>query len=189
MNYKLRAKFWDYESDGVYFVTFKTENNQPFLGKLNNEKCELSDCGEQVQKTILQLPNQFDYMHLGEFVVMPDHVHLLLCINHERSERTYPDYTLAKKESNTSKLYSRLSGILTPEEIESIGGVFGADNPMIQKSLGHVIRWLKGRTTFECRKVNKEFSWQSRYHDRIVRNEHEMRTIQKYILENPTKSK
>jgi hypothetical protein len=119
---------------------------------------------------------------------MPDHVHLLICLNHERNERIYPTDTSIKKESNISKLSTRLSESQSSCDIENFGGVFGADNPMLQKSLGYVIRWLKERTTFECRKINKDFSWQSRYHDRIVRSEYEMRKIQKYILENPTKA-
>jgi putative transposase len=38
---------------------------------------------------------------------------------------------------------------------------------------------------FMCRKINLSFSWQARYHDRIVRNDDELFKIEKYIVHNP----
>ncbi|HED08858.1 MAG TPA: hypothetical protein ENI57_12120 [Ignavibacteria bacterium] len=50
-----------------------------------------------------------------------------------------------------------------------------------------IIRWFKGRVTFEARKINPGFKWQSqsRHHDRIIRDEREFYFIQEYIINNP----
>ena len=57
--------------------------------------------------------------------------------------------------------------------------------PMNKHSLGKIIRWFKGRTTFEIRKTESKFSWQSRFYDNIIRNEKSFCYIRKYIKENP----
>jgi hypothetical protein len=61
------------------------------------------------------------------------------------------------------------------------------NNPMELKSisLGSIIRWFKGRITFDARKRNPAFKWQSRFHDRIIRDEKEFYFIQEYIINNP----
>lgn len=52
-------------------------------------------------------------------------------------------------------------------------------------SLGKIIRWFKGRVSFEAKKINPAFAWQPRFHDRILRNEKEHFFIREYIKNNP----
>ncbi len=55
------------------------------------------------------------------------------------------------------------------------------------KNLGAVIRGFKSTTKRFANENNIEFEWQSRYHDRIVRNEKELNAIRQYIINNPQK--
>jgi len=52
-------------------------------------------------------------------------------------------------------------------------------------NLPQIVRWFKGRTTFECRKTNGNFKWQRNYYEHIIRNEIEYSKIAKYIKNNP----
>jgi REP element-mobilizing transposase RayT len=65
------------------------------------------------------------------------------------------------------------------------GGITGNYNPMLHDNLSRIIRWYKGRVSFEVRKVTDGFSWQSRFHDRIIRNEEQLNRVRKYIINNP----
>jgi len=65
------------------------------------------------------------------------------------------------------------------------GGVTGNNNPMLSDSLAKVIRWYKGRVSFESRKIHPKFSWQSLFYDNIIRNEKSFNRIQEYIINNP----
>ena len=56
---------------------------------------------------------------------------------------------------------------------------------MINYNISKIIRWYKGRCSFECRKINPNFGWQTRFHDHIIRNAKSFDTIQNYIFENP----
>lgn len=65
------------------------------------------------------------------------------------------------------------------------GGITRSYNPMIHKNISTMIRWFKGRTTFEGHKILPHFAWQPRFHDHIIRNEPEFFRITEYIVYNP----
>ncbi len=65
------------------------------------------------------------------------------------------------------------------------GGITGEHNPMGKNTLGEIIRWYKGRSTFEIRKIYPDFQWQSRFYDHIIRTEESLYNIRNYIISNP----
>ena len=69
----------------------------------------------------------------------------------------------------------------------NFGGATGINNPMLHENIGRVIRWYKGRCTFEIRKNLSEFTWQSSYWDSIIKNSNSYENIQNYIKNNPKK--
>ena len=52
-------------------------------------------------------------------------------------------------------------------------------------NVARIVRWYKGRTTFESRKIQPQFTWQTRYYDNIIRNRTSYGNIQRYIQNNP----
>jgi REP element-mobilizing transposase RayT len=66
---------------------------------------------------------------------------------------------------------------------ESDPGIFGPQ----RKNLASVIRGFKSAVTMFARKNNITFDWQTRFYDRIIRNDQEYYRIEKYIEENPRK--
>jgi REP element-mobilizing transposase RayT len=64
---------------------------------------------------------------------------------------------------------------------------------MFYDNISRVLRWYKGRCTFEINKMVKtrliaslpDFAWQPRFHDRIIRDENELNRIRNYIIKNP----
>ncbi|MCP4652178.1 MAG: hypothetical protein GY858_02185 [Candidatus Omnitrophica bacterium] len=52
-------------------------------------------------------------------------------------------------------------------------------------SLSKIIRWYKGRVTYEIRKSGNIFLWQGRFYDQIVRNDQSLYAVRKYIRNNP----
>jgi putative transposase len=67
------------------------------------------------------------------------------------------------------------------------GGITGDKNPMINENLSKIIRWYKGRTTYETRKIQADFAWQPRFYDIIIKNEESYFRISEYIKNNPSK--
>ena len=58
---------------------------------------------------------------------------------------------------------------------------------MLADNISRIIRWYKGRCTFEMRKINPNFGWQPRFHDHVIRNSESLEGIQNYIAENPAR--
>ena len=56
-----------------------------------------------------------------------------------------------------------------------------------QGSLSTIIRSYKSIVTKNVRKLNPNFSWQSRFYDNIIRNEQAYHKIEDYIINNPKK--
>jgi putative transposase len=55
-------------------------------------------------------------------------------------------------------------------------------------SLGAIIGQLKSSCTKRIWATgNRDFSWQSRFYDHIIRDEHSLNTIREYIINNPIK--
>jgi hypothetical protein len=111
---------------------------------------------------------------------MPNHIHGVLWIDNDHHDcidainRDYHDKDAINRVSTGNK---------------KSGGITGNNNPMFHENLSRVIRWFKGRCTFEINKTNTKpkFSWQPRFHDRIIRNSEELKRIQYYIMRNPEK--
>jgi REP element-mobilizing transposase RayT len=68
---------------------------------------------------------------------------------------------------------------------KTTGGITGDYNPMLHESISRILRWYKGRCSFETHKINKGFDWQERFHDHIIRNAESFVNIQNYIADNP----
>ena len=65
------------------------------------------------------------------------------------------------------------------------GGFANIKSPMLNNNISRVIRWYKGACTFQIRKSNPKFHWQSRFHDHMIRNPREYHDIAEYIQNNP----
>jgi putative transposase len=58
---------------------------------------------------------------------------------------------------------------------------------MLNDSISKIIKWYKGRCSFEIRNTQTLFGWQSRFHDYIIRDSKSFERIQNYIEQNPLK--
>jgi len=75
-----RLQNWDYGWKGFYFITIYTGNRIHYFGEIVDGGMVLSDPGRVVERLWLKIPEQFHYILLDEFVIMPDHIHGILQI-------------------------------------------------------------------------------------------------------------
>jgi putative transposase len=168
-----RLKGWDYGNDGVYFITICTANRECFFWEVVNGEMVLNELGKTAEKLWLEIPQQFSFIELGKFVIMPNHIHGLL---------TVATQFIASCSLGPDAMHS------TPDAINcvsTVGGFSGVKNPLLNQNIARVIRWYKGRCTFEMRKLHADFLWQTRFYDHIVRNQHSLKNIEDYIDSNP----
>ena len=166
-----RLKNYDYSTTGAYFLTICTKHRKNILSKIyvgtdfhDCPKIELSKFGNVADKYINQLNKFYDNISLDNYVIMPNHIHLLISINNDGQSRT-PVPTNTKMPSVTT------NSERTPTSI----------NQNINSIIASFVSTFK-------RFCNKEFNiniWQNRYYDHIIRCEEDYNEIWKYIDNNP----
>ena len=95
----IRLKGYDYSKNGIYFITICTNNRENLFGKifsvganlrvrpeLTTNKIELNNAGKMVEKWLKELPNKYKNIKCDEYVIMPNHIHMLIEICNEEGE-------------------------------------------------------------------------------------------------------
>lgn len=134
-----------------------------FFGEIIDAKVKLSSIGESAKKCWIEIPFHFPFVKLGEFIIMPNHVHGIIIID--------------KPENRQSK--NRQNKL----PIQFNSNRFGPQS----KNLASIVRGYKTGVTINARKVNPRFKWQERYYDHIILQKSELYSISKYIRNNPLK--
>ena len=83
-----RLKEYDYSTPGAYFVTICTQNREEILSSIivgdglpDVPENILSDYGKIAEKHINLLNEFYEYIFVDKYVIMPNHLHLLLSIH------------------------------------------------------------------------------------------------------------
>lgn len=170
-----RLKGYDYSSEGSYFLTMCTYNRLHFFGEIENESMQLNELGKIAEHIWNEIPVHFPNFELDAFIVMPNHVHCILNIVSDTNTSGVGTRLIASQQNTTNQ-----------NNLENtIGGATGTFNPMFYQNVSRVIRWYKGRCSFEMRKIQPDFKWQSRFYDHIIREYDSYLRIANYINENP----
>jgi REP element-mobilizing transposase RayT len=157
----IRLRDFDYASDGWYFVTICTQNREFYFGEIKDRQMVFTGIGEIARQLWTEISAHFPMAELGEFVVMPNHVHGII-----RIHRTDVACNIPTNDTPTKNQY-----------MASISPKPG--------TLSAMIRSYKSAVTKRCHDHQiSNFGWQSRFHDHIIRNQDEFDRIERYIMEN-----
>ena len=116
----IRLKGYDYSSCGYYFITVCTHQRQclfsmSFVGNDLRVVPEKTPQNLMIEKWINELQNKF-YVTIDKYVIMHDHIHLILIIDTERhAGRSLPDIMQWFKTMTTNE-YIKLvrNGMIKP---------------------------------------------------------------------------
>jgi len=75
-----RLKSWDYSTAGYYFVTICTKDQNCCLGQITDGVLQLSQIGCIIAEEWAKTAELRDNVHLDEWVIMPNHVHGIICL-------------------------------------------------------------------------------------------------------------
>ena len=193
-----RLPNWDYRNAGAYFITICTQNREHFFGEINDGKMNYSALGGIADVLWYDLKNRFPYVELGEFVVMPNHIHGILILNNDNPLHDITDNQ--QKLSIHDSLYNSVDSVetlhatsLQPQQpqqspIDNKNEQMANISPK-SGSVSTIIRSYKSAVTFHVRRLGWEFAWQTRFYDHIIRNDDDFIKITEYIINNPKKWK
>ena len=141
---------YDYAQAGAYFVTIVCRNRVLLL--------EDPRFREVVEETWLWLADQYEFVYLDEFVVMPNHLHGIIVIRDGRRGASRSAPTRSATETPKRKPLGRLVGAFKTVSTKRING----------------IRSTPGLPV-----------WQRNYYERVIRDDEELNRLRQYIIDNP----
>ncbi len=152
----IRLPDYDYKQSGVYYVTLCVAGRQCLLGEISDDAMVLNTLGCVVDECWLWLQNQYPYIELDAYVVMPNHLHGVIIIMDDAGCRGG----------------SRTAPTQGPE-VKPLGRLIGAFKTTSTKRINKI------------RGTSAERFWQRNYYEHIVRNEADWNRIHQYIATNP----
>ena len=158
-----RAQWWDYGNCAAYFITICTAEQKPYFGDIVNGEMKMTMAGYIAQKKWNDIVNHAKNIDLGEFIVMPNHIHGIVMIN-------YPVVVE--------------NAIVPAARQKQSPGRYRFRNPE-KNTVSSIIGGYKSAVSRQCGKLDIDFAWQSRFHDRIIRNDEEYVRVAEYIVNNP----
>ncbi len=75
-----RLPEWNYGNLSSYYLTICTKDRLHFFGEIYNSEMNLTPAGDIARTCWLAISNHFDNVELGEFVIMPNHIHGIINI-------------------------------------------------------------------------------------------------------------
>ena len=80
----MRLREFDYNTPGAYFITFCTHNRSNILSRIvgaiqESPVSQLTTCGVIVDEVIQSIPEHL-HVTIDRYVIMPNHVHLIVVI-------------------------------------------------------------------------------------------------------------
>ena len=104
-----RLHFTNYGRNGLYFVTICTADKRYYFGSISGQGImNLSPIGSYAQQCWSGIPKHFPFVHLGEFVVMPNHIHGILVFR--KSETDLKNFTAENKFGNQKQNLASVIG-------------------------------------------------------------------------------
>ena len=91
----IRLKDYDYSQAGFYFITLCTQNHIHLFGEINDGRMLLNNRGLLIKEEWERTSKIRENVILGEYVIMPNHFHAIVQIEH--SMRTKTDSSLKLK--------------------------------------------------------------------------------------------
>lgn len=185
-----RAQWHGYDG-GAYYITICTKNREHYFGEIvggavcdrdvarrvsttngntDEPEMQLSEIGKIATENFQNVSVHYPYAEIPLFVVMPNHIHAIVIIDggkipYDRGVGMRRDHVETRRATS-----------LRTEQMTDIANMQGW--------LSVVIGGLKSAVTHSANEKNIEFAWQTRFHDRIVRDQNELNRIAEYIENN-----
>lgn len=172
----MRMPDFSYSENQMYFITICTKDKAHTLGKVvgydasDVPRVELSSIGRIAEKYIRLMDNKYNNVFVDKYVVMPNHLHLLIAVSHlldgeYESDERVTFFGTSQASSPTSRTTLSISQYRQHEIIPKIVSLF---KRYCNHEIGYNI-------------------WQRSYYDHVIRSEQDYREIWEYIENNPAK--
>lgn len=159
--HSIRLRNHAYTATGIYFVTICTFGREPLFGTIVDGAVIQSGYGAIVAQEWQRIADVRPSVRLDAFMIMPDHIHGLLMLEHSTPNNT----------SATLPAPRRFGQSI----VGSLQAILGQFKSVVTKRVNS-LRQTPGAPV-----------WQRNYYERIIRDEEALQRVRRYIQNNPTR--
>lgn len=167
----LRLNNYNYSWAGAYFTTICSYKKESLFGKISDHSMQLNNFGKIVQKCWDQIPAKYKNVKIGDFVIMPNHIHCIIWIVgaiHESPETKQTIHESPYKNGVIRELPLR-----------------GERRKMLLSKIIGRFKMNSSKLINNIRNSAGSHIWQRGYYDHIIRNDEDLNNIKQYIQNNP----
>ena len=173
---QIRLPNYDYSDNGAYFITICTKDKKKIFGYVKNGQMHYNEYGKiafnEIEKT--NSLRKDSGVRISKFIVMPNHVHMLLEITKGIDE------TVVGTRRAVSNCTNKFSKPIT----QSVSTIVGAYKSSVTK---HILEACGHGTPCPYKITEKTIIWQPRFIDHVIRNGRDYLEHWQYIDNNPLK--
>ncbi len=164
-----RLTDFDYNTPGAYFITICTQDRKHILSEIVGDGFPILKCAGRIAEHFIQkIPEKYPNVTVDKYVIMPDHIHLLMQI-----QIVGEAFRLPEKRDGGTVPYERNEGTGNPSP--TVGNVIGWFKYQITKHVNSLLGTVGDRL------------FQRSYYDHVIRNQLDYDEIWEYIEGNPVK--
>lgn len=157
----IRLQGYDYSQEGAYYVTIVTYHRDCLFGEIINKQMVQNNLGKIAEECWRAIPEHFPFVELGEYVIMPNHVHGIIVIHNDHGV-------------GATQCVAPTTTITRPK----------GPKP---NSLGVIIGSFKSAVSYRANKAhNATGVWQRNYYEHIIRDDKDLQNKTDYIEANPS---
>ena len=135
----MRLDYYDYSTPGGYFITFCTHDRKNTLSRIvgaihESPEPQLTVCGKIVERILQCIPRHLS-VTVDQYVIMPNHVHLILLITEENAMRAIHESPLQGR-----SIISKAVGYIKMNASKAIRQIYGDVSVWQRGYHDHVIR-------------------------------------------------
>ena len=208
-----RLRGWDYARNGHYYITMVTAGRKRLFGEIVNGEMVLNEWGQIVYDEFFKSFEMRDELFLGEFVLMPDHLHAIVILDKTKcmdvgacGDGSHGDVSFGPVEphgraslpqSQPQTQQTQPTPIPTPQRTCAPTPLMPTQFQRQPQYISSFVAGFKSATVKRIddwidanqptmAKFNKNNPlWQSNYYDHIIRDVIEYQYIAEYLVRNP----
>lgn len=178
-----RLRRYDYRQPGAYFVTICVQNRKCVFGEIVDGQMQSNEIGKIVIEYWNHIPQHFSAVELGEYVIMPNHIHGIIVLGNvgARGPRPPSSVSVGARSPRPHTRSHNNTGV-EPQSTQN----HRDEGPA--PTLGQVVAYFKYQST---KYINQRHNtpgtriWQRNYYDHVIRDDIDLQRIHEYIMNNP----
>jgi putative transposase len=164
----IRLPNYDYSQSGAYFVTIVTWHRECLFGEVVDGEMVISKFGLVAKQQWEKLPQRIPTIELGEYAIMPNHMHGIIVITYGKGTAGNPN-DLDSESSRRAPTHEQFQ--------KPVKGSIPTIVRSYKSAVSYRINLMRGTQDIPV--------WQRNYYEHIMRNEQDLQNKTDYIEANP----